>query len=93
MSKNSKRQGRSIELFFVNGDPDGMVTATVPFQWTGHVLVIPRTQIGEALAREEAARPGTYLLVGEVNGSSHLYVGETDLVKDRLKTHVREKDW
>ncbi len=31
-------QGRSLELFFIDGKPDGMRTAEV-FNWTGHVLM------------------------------------------------------
>ena len=46
---------KSIELYLVDGDPDGMLTATIPFQWTGHVLVTARTQLKKALQREEAA--------------------------------------
>jgi len=41
--------GRSLELFFIDGRPDGMLTAEV-FNWTGHVLMTPRTRISEALA-------------------------------------------
>lgn len=88
-----KVKGRSIELFFVNGDPDGIVTATIPFQWTGNVLVARRTQLDEALLREEVQRPGAYLLIGEIEGKPSLYVGETDVIKDRIKSHAREKDW
>lgn len=91
MSKQLK--GRSIELFFINGEPDGMVTATIPFQWTGHVLVTRRTQLEDALTRDEADRPGAYLLLGEKDDQQSLYVGETDVLKERLKSHVREKDW
>ena len=29
-------QGHSLELFFIEGRPDGMLTAKV-FNWTGHV--------------------------------------------------------
>lgn len=86
-------KGRSIELFFVSGDPDGMITATIPFQWTGNVLVARRTQLDEALEREEVNRPGAYLLIGELDGRPNLYVGETDVIKDRIKSHAREKDW
>jgi hypothetical protein len=32
--------------------------------WTGHVLVAPRSRIGEALKRVEATRTGIYFLVG-----------------------------
>jgi hypothetical protein len=53
MSLAPTRQGRSLELYFIDGRPDGMLTAEV-FNWTGHVLMAPRTQITEALQREEA---------------------------------------
>lgn len=85
--------GKSIELFFINGTPDGMVTATIPFQWTGHVLVAQRTQLQEALKREETNRPGIYILISEYNDKPQIYVGETDEIKSRIATHAREKDW
>ena len=34
MSLASSRQGRSLELYFIDGRPDGMLTAEV-FNWTG----------------------------------------------------------
>lgn len=89
---NSKR-GRSIELFFVDGTPDGMVTATIPFQWSGHVLISRRTQLKEALERPETLRPGVYLLVGDKDGTPSLYIGETDELRTRTKQHAATKDW
>lgn len=87
------KNGRSIELFFVDGTPDGMVTATIPFQWSGHVLVTRRTQLKEAIDRPEARRPGVYLLVGDKEGKRSLYIGETDELRSRLKQHAHVKDW
>lgn len=62
---SSENKGRSLELFFIDGKPDGMLTAVVPFQWTGHVLMTSRIQISEALKRKEAKRTGVYILLGE----------------------------
>lgn len=87
------KRGRSIELFFVDGTPDGMVTATIPFQWSGHVLVSRRTQLKEALERDETLRPGVYLLVGDKDGTPTLYIGETDELRLRTKQHAAAKDW
>lgn len=85
-------QGRSLELFFVDGRPDGMLTAEV-FNWTGHLLRTPRTQLREALAREEAGYTGVYLLFGEADGAPILYVGEAEDMRVRLKDHAIRKDW
>ncbi|MCB1397846.1 MAG: GIY-YIG nuclease family protein [Rhodobacter sp.] len=84
--------GRSLELYFIDGRPDGMLTAEV-FNWTGHVLRVPRTQLREALARSEAANTGVYLLFGEIEGRTRLYVGEAEVLADRLRDHAVKKDW
>lgn len=84
--------GKSLELFFIDGKPDGMLTAEV-FNWTGHVLMTPRTRIAEALARTEASFTGVYLLVGERDGEPLAYIGESDNVGVRIKTHDAKKDW
>jgi hypothetical protein len=85
-------KGRSLELFFIDGRPDGMLTAEV-FNWTGHVLRIPRTQIKTALARAEARYTGVYLLLGEAEGRDRLYIGEAEDMAERLRSHAINKDW
>lgn len=87
------KKPRSLELFFVDGDPDGMLTATVPFQWSGHVLLSSRTQLREALKRPEASRPGVYLLIGENENGALLYIGEGDDISQRIKNHDAKKGW
>ncbi len=87
------RKGKSLELFFVDGSPDGMLTATIPFQWSGHVLLSSRTQLRDALKRTESTRPGVYLLVGEEDGGRRLYIGESDDIGQRIKNHDAHKDW
>ncbi|HHN73143.1 MAG TPA: GIY-YIG nuclease family protein, partial [Thermopetrobacter sp.] len=84
--------GRSLELFFVDGKPDGMLTAEV-FNWTGHVLRIPRTQLLEGLKRPEVNRSGVYLLLGETENVPMAYIGEAEKLGKRLKQHAVEKDW
>lgn len=84
--------GRSLELFFVDGRPDGMLTAEV-FNWTGHVLMTPRTSIGAALARKEARYTGVYILLGEQEGEPRAYIGEGEDISDRIASHAANKDW
>ena len=85
-------EGRSLELYFINGKPDGMLTAEV-FNWTGHVLMAPRIQIGEALDRKEATHTGVYLLIGERDGEPWAYIGEGQDIGDRIRSHDTKKDW
>ena len=84
--------GRSLELFYVDGTPQGLVTAEV-FGWTGHVLRVPRTLLREGLTRVEAARTGVYLLVGRRGGEPLAYTGEAESVARRIKDHDTDKDW
>lgn len=84
--------GRSLELYFIDGKPDGMQTAEI-FNWTGHVLFTPRTRIKAALERKEAQYTGVYLLLGEKEGNPFAYIGETENIADRIKNHDQKKDW
>jgi hypothetical protein len=84
--------GRSLELFFIDGRPDGLLTAEV-FNWTGHVLRIPRIQLKEGLSRPEAQFTGVYVLLGEVDGNAQAYVGEAEDMRERIRNHASNKDW
>ena len=85
--------GRSLQLFFIDGKPDGMQTAE-EFNWTGHVLLTPRTRIVEALKRTQAQHTGVYLLLGGGDtGAPMLYVGEGENMGDRIRSHDTGKDW
>ena len=85
-------QGRPLELYFIDGKPDGMLTAEV-FNWTGHVLMTPRTRIAAALKRTEASYTGIYLLIGEKDGAPLAYIGESENIADRVRNHDQGKDW
>lgn len=85
-------QGRSLELFFIDGNPEGMQTAEV-FNWTGHVLYFPRTQIAQALVRPAARHTGVYVLLGEGENGLRAYIGESEDIAQRIKTHDVEKDF
>ncbi|AWB47615.1 DUF4357 domain-containing protein [Gemmobacter aquarius] len=84
--------GRSIELFLVDGRPEGLLTAKV-FNWTGQVLKAPRLAIREALGRSEARFTGVYILLGERDGGNLAYVGEGEEISERIKSHEANKDW
>ncbi len=82
----------TLELFFIDGKPDGMLTAEV-FGWTGHILVAPRTRLPEALKRKESSYTGVYILLGDQNEESLAYIGEGESIAARIKSHDAKKDW
>ena len=84
--------GRSLELYYIDGRPDGMLTAEL-FNWTGHVLMTPRIQIATALKRQESSHAGIYLLLGEQAGEPRAYVGEGEDISARIKAHDTAKEW
>ena len=87
-------EGRTVRLFLVDGSPTGLVTAEI-MNWTGHALAAPRSRIGEALKRQEAAWTGVYCLVGddpEQPSKTLVYIGEGDCVADRIKAHAKDSN-
>jgi hypothetical protein len=85
-------RGQSLELFFIDGKPDGMLTAEM-FNWAGHILMTPRTNLSEALKRSEAKYTGVYLLIGQQDEEPMAYIGMGEDISDRIKNHDAKKDW
>lgn len=87
-------QGRSLRLFLVDGTPNGLLTAEI-MNWTGHVLTGPRSKLAELVQRPECARTGVYFLIGpdpDNSLRSRVYIGESDDVAKRLKSHNRPEE-
>jgi hypothetical protein len=87
--------GKQIKLFLIDGTPGGLTTAEIT-NWTGHVLSARRSDLADLLARDEAQHTGAYLLLGdddEAVGNTRCYIGEADVVADRLRDHQRKKDF
>lgn len=82
----------TLELFFIDGKPDGMLTAQV-FGWTGHILVAPRIRLADALKRPESSYTGVYILLGEHEDEPLAYIGEGENIANRIKSHDAKKDW
>lgn len=81
---------RTIKLFLIDGEPDGMLTAEI-MNWTGHVLYGPRARIVDLLRRPEVQKTGIYLPVGkdptEADGVL-VYVGEGDNVGTHIGSYT-----
>ncbi|MES1924005.1 GIY-YIG nuclease family protein [Salinisphaera sp. T31B1] len=83
----------SIRIFLADGTPDGL-RVVEKSNWTGRAVVVSRSEIGRALARDELRQPGVYVLTGPAeDGASRLYVGEADVLGERIRQHVAGKEF
>lgn len=85
--------GRSIQLFLVDGTPNGLTIASI-HGWTGSVLVSNQSTFAKLLARSEVDRTGIYILFGPDPKdalSMRAYIGEADSVRDRIGQSAGER--
>lgn len=83
----------SIRIFLAEGVPEGL-RIVEKSNWTGRAVVAGRAQLSQALARDELGQPGVYVLTGPADeGAPRLYVGEADVLRERLRQHVTGKDF
>lgn len=84
--------GKTIKLYLVDGMPTGLMTAEI-MNWSGKVIVAPRSNLAKLGQREEARRTGAYLLVGpdpEIPLKPRVYIGESDNVFTRIANHDKD---
>lgn len=84
----------TIKLFLPRGDAKSLRTAEIS-NWTGKAVAAPRTEIDDLLQREELEKSGVYILLGfdPVGGSPHAYIGEAEVIRERLKQHKTKEFW
>lgn len=85
-------KGKTIRIYLADGTPNGLRTAEI-INWSGKVLVAPRTGLADLVNRPEVGRTGVYCLVGadpENSAKTRIYVGEGDSVRKRLVGHDKK---
>jgi hypothetical protein len=84
----------TIKLFLPRGDAKSLRTAEIS-NWTGKAIAAPRTELDELLAREELDKAGVYILLGSdpQTGAPRAYIGEAEVIRDRLKQHKTKEFW
>ncbi len=91
----SDRRGTSIRIFLADGTPDGL-RIVEKSNWTGIALMCSRKQYPEVRTRAEFQSAGVYLLSGPSEGdglTQRIYIGEADVARDRLDSHLKNKDF
>ncbi|MDZ7801667.1 MAG: GIY-YIG nuclease family protein [Trueperaceae bacterium] len=83
----------SIRIFLADGVPDGL-RIVEKSNWTGRAVVASRSQLDRALVRDELGQPGVYVLTGPGEAATpQVYVGEADVLRERIKQHVASKEF
>ncbi|OVE79805.1 hypothetical protein BVY01_01475, partial [bacterium I07] len=84
----------TIKIFLVHGDPKRLRTAEIS-NWTGKALACPRSEFEDMISREESSKSGIYFLTGidPESGKSAIYIGEAEVIKDRIKSHFNKDFW
>ena len=85
--------GKTIRNFLAEGEPTGILLAEIS-NWTGKVLVAPRSQLDQLSKREEVRRTGVYLLLGpdpDDPSRAVASIGEGDNVLKRLLRHNKNE--
>lgn len=82
--------GRTVTIYFDNGTPDGIVTATLS-NWSGVGLKVPRDEI-QRKDYAELDAPGVYFLIctDTEDGKDAVYIGEAENLRKRLLQHFSE---
>ncbi len=90
---NSITEDTTITVYLEDGNPNGVITAQIS-NWTGKVLIAPRSQLEKLAKRKELERTGVYILVGddpERSLKDRVYIGQTDKILTRLAQHNSDK--
>lgn len=88
MNHHEHTFGRSIQLFLVDGTANGLIIATL-HGWTGSLVVSRQSSFDKLLRRSELDKTGVYILYGPDSEDPlrmRAYIGEADIVKDRIGT-------
>lgn len=91
----SETFGRTIQLFLVDGTPNGLRKATI-HGWTGLIFVATGTTFAALTARPELDRTGIYILSGpdaEAVGGTRAYIGSANSVRERIKQSAQQRDF
>jgi hypothetical protein len=86
--------GKQIRIYLADESASGIRHAEVS-NWTGQALACPRARFQELREWAEVRRPGVYLLFGTVEDTEEeaVYVGESEVVLDRLTAHISGKEF
>jgi Domain of unknown function (DUF4357) len=86
--------GKSIRIYLADGTVAGIRHAEM-VNLTIQGIACPRNRLHELRDWPELRRPGVYFLFGydEITGDPAIYIGEAEIVFERILNHVAKKDF
>jgi Domain of unknown function (DUF4357) len=86
--------GKQIRIYLADNSVSGIRHGEIT-NWTGQALACPRSRFQFLRDWPEVKRPGVYFLFGadEETGEEAVYIGEAEVVFDRLYSHLNSKDF
>ena len=86
--------GKSIRIYLADGSVSGIRHGEI-VNWTGQAISCPRPRFPELRDWPETRKPGVYFLFGtdDDSGQDAVYIGEAEVVLDRLASHISGKDF
>ncbi len=86
-------RSRSIKIYLLNGDPEGIRSAQI-VQSTTRAVAFRKLQLSEVKNKfDELSKAGVYLLLGYDEASSPIaYVGQSEVLAERLRFHSNKED-
>ena len=86
--------GKSIRIYLPDGSVSGIRHGEI-VNWSGQAIACPRARFADLKDWSEIRRPGVYFLFGvdDETGRDLAYVGEAEVVAERIASHVSAKDF
>lgn len=86
--------GKTIKIYLANENAAGIRHVEIA-NWSGQALACPRARFQELSGWPEVQRPGVYFLFGvdDQTGEEAVYIGEAEVVVDRLVAHISGKEF
>lgn len=91
-TRSMMEQPATIKLHLPNGEATRLRIAEI-LNWSGIGIAAPRTDLQEFLERAEVERSGVYFLLGTETGTPLAYIGEAEVVRDRIRQHKEKAFW
>ena len=80
---------KTIKLFLKDGDPNERIICELS-NWDGIAYKLPKTMLKESKDLKYIYNTGIYFLIGEQEGIPYIYVGESEVLYNRLIQHLSD---